>query len=161
MVGSALDEKHRGRSIIGSDPLQENRKASCNTSNQDAQPVELADLAHLSSGSSSGSFLRLSSAAARGGSATAGGGHGGGRGGSSGGHVDPNRVLSTAGVGGAALGLTSAVRAGLHTLFVGLSTDEVRHGLGVLGGIGGDVVAADAVVIEGFLQFEEESLVWG
>lgn len=42
-------------------------------------------------------------------------------------------------------------RAVVHTLIICFSADVVGDGLGVLGCVGGDVVAADALVGEGLL----------
>lgn len=53
---------------------------------------------------------------------------------------------------GAAVGLTGGIGASGNALVVGLRADEVRKGLGVLRGVGGDAVAADAVVAEVFLE---------
>lgn len=58
------------------------------------------------------------------------------------------RVILTTGrlAGGVALGAV------VDTLVVGLCTEVVGDCLGVLGCVGGDVVAADALVDEGFLE---------
>lgn len=53
---------------------------------------------------------------------------------------------------GAAIGLTGGIGAFCDALVVGLGAGEVRKGLGVLRGVGGDAVAADAVVAEVFLE---------
>lgn len=48
--------------------------------------------------------------------------------------------------------MTGGIGALGDALVVGLGADEVRKGLRVLRGVGGDAVAADAVVAEVFLE---------
>lgn len=65
-----------------------------------------------------------------------------------GGHVDTDRVLSSAWVVHTASGLARGVALGalVDALVAGLSADVIGHCLGVLGCVGGDAIAANAGV---------------
>jgi hypothetical protein len=85
----------------------------------------MAHLHGMTTRGSTGSFTslnRLTSGSARGSH-----GRGGGRG-----NVHAGRILSTTGVGGAAIRLAGGIAAGVDTLVVGFGADKVWQGLGVL-----------------------------